>query len=1142
MPQSTQTQPQGFSGGMKFILVMLAVAIVLATYFGIRALGSTQVGTTIMSQSVLHEGLIGHWTFDGPDGLIDTSVSGNDATIAGTKVNFAAGRIGQGINFSHDFSRAIPHAATSSDVDDNDADTGNNVFQDVNFASISDATLTANGINDGDEVLLIVDWVVEGTTNNTVYGFRIADTGGTAVASTTIYRETGQTDTYNTMTRVMKRTTKVASEGFVLQKARLAASETSHVDKFNMTVISLENFIEGVDYVYNENNSTADLTTSTTTFATVTTPTGWNGNVLVMDSWIAEFDASNPSNRLFHELRQDTNTPINTTMLATEDPNDQLGGSSFYIFNQDSSAHNYDVRLSATDTSVDHYFSTIIAFRPGLFLDVQSVLNDASQDSVQNTWTEVAAINPFKPASTTEYMVMGQVVDESNTTTATNGRLRLQINGSSVPTTFTNETDEGVGQETEGDRWPLHVHSVESFSDDTTVDIDLDYNTAEASVTDQEYRNLVAFSLVQTSGGSTSSDSYIDLNDVNDVTTGDLSVSGWVYPKTAGVEQVLISKRNSTSTASDVGYILYLSTTSELFFEVSDGTDIYRLESNTTIPTNTWTHFTVVWDEDSAANTEIYLNGKDANATDVGTIGNVGDISNAVDLRFGVASNDARPFNGRLDDIYFHNVALTESNANRLYDLGGTTKVNKTLESQSALDGGITGHWNFDGQNVDLTQVTGEIRETSGNNRHGDWHDHASTTVPGRIGQGIEFDGTDDRVTTGVALSTYISASTASISAWIRPTGVSSADADVYDLAPAVIDESRYIGILVGNDTAGNTGDKLWAYNWDGNTDQAGIEYDKNRWTHAVLVHDGGTLSLYKDGKFASSTPSGDTELMTGGLSFGNVHINYFEGGLDDVRIYNKALTLDEIERLYKLGATTKVNKTIITQPTLKDGLVAHWTFDGPHLDYSSSTAEVLDISGNNYHGNWINASNTAVGRLGQAGRFHNDDYVEVQNITELNNATEATVIGWFKDNDHTANDRLYGQSIDDNNDFNSAVWGADGRMYFTVGNGSDTFARWNDYEATIPEGRWFHAAYVFDGGGSTDADKMKIYVNGVERSLLFFNSPMPTSLPNLSSSVFNIARDPYENTRLEGVVDDLRVYNRALSAGEIQELYNLAK
>ena len=51
-----------------------------------------------------------------------------------------------------------------------------------------------------------------------------------------------------------------------------------------------------------------------------------------------------------------------------------------------------------------------------------------------------------------------------------------------------------------------------------------------------------------------------------------------------------------------------------------------------------------------------------------------------------------------------------------------------------------------------------------------------------------------------------------------------------------------------------------------------------------------------------------------------NASSQFFEGLIDDVRIYNRALSAEEITRLYELGGTTHVNVTLKTNPDLENG------------------------------------------------------------------------------------------------------------------------------------------------------------------------------------------------------------------------------
>ena len=134
--------------------------------------------------------------------------------------------------------------------------------------------------------------------------------------------------------------------------------------------------------------------------------------------------------------------------------------------------------------------------------------------------------------------------------------------------------------------------------------------------------------------------------------TDDMTISGWFNRDTATSDDVIVAKRNSLSTASDTGYIAYLDATADtLIFEVSDGTDEYSLTSSSTFTSTGWNHFSIVWDQDSAAGSEIYINGTANSATDTGTIGNIGSLSNAVALRIATESDGGSPFDGKIDDF-----------------------------------------------------------------------------------------------------------------------------------------------------------------------------------------------------------------------------------------------------------------------------------------------------------------------------------------------------------------------------------------------------------------------------------------------------------------------------------------------------------
>jgi hypothetical protein len=73
-----------------------------------------------------------------------------------------------------------------------------------------------------------------------------------------------------------------------------------------------------------------------------------------------------------------------------------------------------------------------------------------------------------------------------------------------------------------------------------------------------------------------------------------------------------------------------------------------------------------------------------------------------------------------------------------------------------------------------------------------------------------------------------------------------------------------------------------------------------NQWHHVAGVYNGSKMDLYVDGKLdASQTASGSLNVSATNVYIGGSPSQSFNGLVDDVRIYNRALSADEIEALY---------------------------------------------------------------------------------------------------------------------------------------------------------------------------------------------------------------------------------------------------
>ena len=131
------------------------------------------------------------------------------------------------------------------------------------------------------------------------------------------------------------------------------------------------------------------------------------------------------------------------------------------------------------------------------------------------------------------------------------------------------------------------------------------------------------------------------------------------------------------------------------------------------------------------------------------------------------------------------------------------------------------------------------------------------------------------------------------------------------------------------------------------------------------------------------------------GAQCGGTPSEFHDGLIDDVHVYNRALSADEIKRLYKVGATAKLGQAAAND-SLTKGLVGWWNFDGK----TSSGTRVFDASGTGNYGILTNGSTLVNGKLGQGMEFDGeDDVVDAGSAGSLDDIFQngGTISGWIK-------------------------------------------------------------------------------------------------------------------------------------------------
>lgn len=210
----------------------------------------------------------------------------------------------------------------------------------------------------------------------------------------------------------------------------------------------------------------------------------------------------------------------------------------------------------------------------------------------------------------------------------------------------------------------------------------------------------------------------------------------------------------------------------------------------------------------------------------------------------------------------------------------------------------------------------------------------------------VVCDGVDDDLTTGVALSSFLSATTGTLEVWYKPTGTASAgfgSADCYPGEFLLGDMSSGGATHLSISRNGNLSstDRVCVWNDDGGFDQIVSTYSVNTWTHLVWVHTGGNLLMYKDGALVSSTASGNTIDLTAQVRMCNgapAGTAIGEGVFARAAVYNVALSANQIEVLGK-SRLQRVSPIAAT---------ALWDFSRCADGASCNTVGFVDRSGNN--------------------------------------------------------------------------------------------------------------------------------------------------------------------------------------------------
>jgi hypothetical protein len=186
------------------------------------------------------------------------------------------------------------------------------------------------------------------------------------------------------------------------------------------------------------------------------------------------------------------------------------------------------------------------------------------------------------------------------------------------------------------------------------------------------------------------------------------------------------------------------------------------------------------------------------------------------------------------------------------------------------------------------------VGDASGNNNSGVVAGNAAWTTQGRFGPALSFDGVDDLVTIPDAASLDLT-NGMTLEAWVNPTALSGWRTIMMKEINAGLAYAFY-----ANDNAPKPAAYVHLANQSQSSGVSGTsQVPLNAWTHVAVTFDGGTERMFINGVEVSSAPaSGSIVQSSNSLRIGGNAVwgEYFAGLIDEVRIYDRALTATEIQ------------------------------------------------------------------------------------------------------------------------------------------------------------------------------------------------------------------------------------------------------
>lgn len=636
-----------------------------------------------------------------------------------------------------------------------------------------------------------------------------------------------------------------------------------------------------------------------------------------------------------------------------------------------------------------------------------------------------------------------------------------------------------------------------------------------------------------------------------------MTVGAWIYPQT-NTDWIMIANKSDNGNP-DTGWIFESNTTSRTLelWASTTGTQLKRVSANDVYPFNTWSYVSFTWDGSlTATNVHIYVNGIEVPSYTTSQNGTGSrDSDNAQPFVIGNDNFDfVNDMDGYIDDMrvynYIRSVEQMVQDMNAGHPLVGTPV------------GSPIAHWKFDegysttvndqtANNNDLTMST--ARWTNHGKFDRAWDGRGDTWLARTDDSDFDF-----AASTDYSLSVWVksdSPNNPGTSEVLINKHVAGTNAQGYRLS---FNTSGQLVCDIDDDTTSFPEDTVNSTN----------DYYDAVWHHVICIRDisQGNLYLYVDGKLADTETLDATGTMANGdnLSLGDEDESNdgdeFFGDIDEVKMYAAALDAEQVKIEYNQGKSQVMGSLSINADGTTASNSAARAYCPPgnaetncaagsdpspvgewKLDERTGTT-ANDTSGNANTGTLTSGPTWIAGKVGSAVAFDgSNDTISLGDLTSTESVSQLTWELWFKADALTAGNAILAKG---NFAGTQTAWAvaseladADSLAVVISTNTSDlnTFGALGNN--SIQTGVWTHIAAVYDGTLSGNANRLKIYKNGVQQTVTFTGTIPASTQATTSTARIGSASD--DSANFDGIVDHVRIYNYPRTAAQIAWDYN---